>query len=31
MMPPEMMHPGLTIESVAVPSSVNFAPGACTG
>ena len=27
--PPEMMQPGLTIESVAVPSRVNLAPGIC--
>ena len=26
-LPPEMMQPGLTIESVAVPARVNLAPG----
>ena len=26
--PPEMMHPGLTMESSAFPRMTNFAPGA---
>ncbi len=29
--PPEMMQPGLTIESRARPRRVNLAPGICTG